>query len=75
METSETMLQNFIKKYGKTGLKRLAMYFTLRQSNEVIGAEFNVTRQRVHQWQQAFTETHTTLKPFVEEVISGRKGK
>lgn len=73
METSQKMLENFIKKYGRVGLKRLAYYFLSRSSNEEIGKHFGVTRQRVHQWQKAFTETRTYLNPCVERNLKAKK--
>lgn len=73
METGEKMLNNFLKKYGKQELKQLASFFLSRTSNEVIGEHFGVTRQRVHQWQKAFTQTETALQPFVLEQIKAKK--
>ena len=68
-ETSEVMLDNFMRKYGKPSLRKLATYLINRKSNEDIAKEFGVSRQRVHQWQKAFTNTHTVLRPFVEQAL------
>jgi DNA-directed RNA polymerase sigma subunit (sigma70/sigma32) len=73
MDTGEKMLKNFIKKYGRQELKKLASYFLMRSSNEEIGEYFGVTRQRVHQWQKAFTSTTTDLQPFVSKVLKAKK--
>jgi hypothetical protein len=73
METGEKMLKNFIKKYGRHELKKLASFFTMRSSNEEVAVYFGVTRQRVHQWQKAFTHTKTDLQPFVSKNLKAKK--
>ena len=65
MATNEKMLRNFISKYGKKGLRKITNMFLVRESNQKIADEFGVTRQRVHQWQKAFTEHRVVLKPTV----------
>lgn len=72
MDTGKIMLKNFIKKYGRGELRKLTDYFLMRKSNEEIGAYFGVTRQRVHQWQRAFTNTRTDLKSFVSKTIKDK---
>ena len=65
-KTEETMLRNFVRKYGYNGLKKITKLFRNRASNQIIAEEFEVTRQRVHQWQKAFTHTQVELKQHVK---------
>ena len=65
METNDKMLRNFISKYGKKRLRDITNMFLVRVSNQKIAEDFGVTRQRVHQWQKAFTEHRVILKPSV----------
>ena len=67
---SQKMVQNFISKYGKEGLRKICDMFYQEISNQKIAHEFGVTRQRVHQWQKAFTKNNIT---FVPEVIKELK--
>ena len=69
------MLNNFIKKYGLEGLKRITELFLAKESNEVIAKEFGVTRQRVHQWQKAFVVVTVKLSPLVSTVLTAMEGK
>jgi hypothetical protein len=69
MNAEEKMLNNFIKKYGIRGLERIVELFVAKTSNEKIAEEFKVTRQRVHQWQKAFTTSTVSLKPFVSSTL------
>jgi len=55
MGTTDTMVSNFIKKYGIDGLTKIIGMFQDHIPNPKIASEFNVSRQRVHQWQKAFT--------------------
>jgi DNA-directed RNA polymerase sigma subunit (sigma70/sigma32) len=73
MNATDKMLNNFVKKHGKKGLRKLTYFFVLRKSNVEIGRYFGVTRQRVHQWQKAFTTTHVDIKPFVSRVLLKEK--
>jgi transposase len=63
---SARMVKNFTAKYKKEGLERICELFYKGVSNQKIAEEFGVTRQRVHQWQKAFTTQHIT---FTEEVL------
>jgi len=69
METHDKMLSNFVKKHGKKGLRKLTYFFVLKKSNVEIGKHFGVTRQRVHQWQKAFTEINVNIRPFVSKAL------
>lgn len=70
IKNQERMLRNFVSKYGDHGLKRICNLFVEGTSNQAIAKEFGVTRQRVHQWQKAFTVQKTFLKSFVEHQIN-----
>lgn len=69
MKKEDRMLRNFINKYGLVGLKRISSLFIEGISNQQIAEEFGVTRQRVHQWQQAFTQKKISLRPHVKEYL------
>lgn len=69
MELEEKMLRNFVNKYGIDGLRRITELFVQQVSNEKIASEFKVTRQRVHQWQKAFTTSEVYPKNFVSQTL------
>lgn len=73
MTTEERMLKNFTDKYGKKGLKRICELFRNQYSNAVIAKEFDVTRQRVHQWQKTFTVKKVLLNEFVLNALESDK--
>jgi hypothetical protein len=70
MNTQERMLKNFVNKYGIEGLRKMCSMFIAQESNATIAKEFDVTRQRVHQWQKTFTVQEVNLRDFVENRIS-----
>lgn len=57
MGKGQAMIENFVAKHGVSGLRDILRMFKDRISNQLIAHRFNVTRQRVHQWQKAFTNT------------------
>lgn len=69
MKIVETMVINFVNKYGVDGLRRIVMLFERRISNEKIAKEFSVTRQRVHQWQRVFTLTNVRPTDQVRKML------
>ena len=68
---SARMVKNFTAKYGKEGLQRICELFFQGTSNQKIAEEFGVTRQRVHQWQKAFTIQHITFTAEVVKELGG----
>jgi predicted DNA-binding protein YlxM (UPF0122 family) len=73
MTTEERMLKNFTDKYGKKGLAKMCDMFLLQRSNAEIAKEFEVTRQRVHQWQKIFTTKKIIVNQFVREALESDK--
>lgn len=69
MTKEEKMLKNFVEKYGEDGLSDILDMFIDGKSNELISDFYGVTRQRVHQWQKAFTEKRVTMKPHVKKYL------
>ncbi len=49
-----TVAQNFINQYGKARFKRFLKLLQDNTSGEVIAKEYNVSRERVRQWKNAF---------------------
>lgn len=52
--SSNTVAENFVKQYGKSGLKRFLKLLRRNTSGEDIAREFKVSRERVRQWKNAF---------------------
>lgn len=69
MDLGDTMVNNFVQKYGIDGLGRIIFLFREQISNQKIANEFGVTRQRVHQWQKAFTRTNVTPTESVRKLL------
>lgn len=69
MTKEERMLKNFVEKYGEKGLKDILKMFTEEKSNQIIADFYDVTRQRVHQWQKAFTVKNISLRPHVNQFL------
>lgn len=70
MSAGETMVSNFINKYGIDGLARIMMLFIDKISNQKIANEFGVTRQRVHQWQREFTKVKILPAEVVRKILN-----
>ncbi|MBK8208304.1 MAG: helix-turn-helix domain-containing protein [Planctomycetes bacterium] len=49
-----TVANNFIKQYGKARFKRFLKLLKDGTSGETIAEEYNVSRERVRQWKNAF---------------------
>jgi transposase-like protein len=49
-----TVAANFINQYGKARFKRFLKLLQQNTSGEQIAREFNVSRERVRQWKNAF---------------------
>ncbi len=69
MSTGNTMVHNFVNKYRISGLQRIIELFRQHISNQTIAQEFNVTRQRVHQWQREFTKIQVIPTEPVKKVL------
>jgi len=51
---ASTVAANFINQYGKARFKRFLKLVQQNTSGEEIAKEFNVSRERVRQWKNAF---------------------
>lgn len=65
--------QNLIKSYGRDKFVQLLQMFMENVPGPKIAEEFQVSRQRVHQWKQALGTEKTTYTPHpeVERIIAG----
>jgi biotin operon repressor len=61
-KTRKRIIRNIVKKYGEEGLDSLIGMFEMGFSGEAIAKEFNVTRQRIHQWKTMLFETKVSYK-------------
>lgn len=70
-EIARTVAQNFIKAYGQKKFVRLVEMLKSNEPGPKIAYEFDVSRQRVHQWkEQLGVETRTfTLDPEVHKLL------
>ncbi len=58
--------RNFIKRYGAKGLDRLILALSNGESGQCIAEEFNVSRERVRQWKNAFGQVMTIYQVYPE---------
>lgn len=61
-----TMAANFVAEYGRPGLKRFLQMLREEVSGELIAREFNVSRERVRQWKNAFGRVVYSYEPSPE---------
>tara|TARA_R100000315_G_scaffold36940_2_gene15445 strand:- start:882 stop:1094 length:213 start_codon:yes stop_codon:yes gene_type:complete len=62
------MARNFIKSYGYAAFLKLLTMFQQGLSGPEIGKKFNVSRERVRQWKNAFGETIVTYNIYPEVI-------
>jgi len=71
--------QNFVDRYGEQGLRELLRALRDAQSGQVIADRFNVSRERVRQWKNAFGQSvmvfhvYPEVAELVGEVPSPRR--
>jgi hypothetical protein len=65
----ERIAKNFVHRYGEDKLRRLLELLSSGESGERIAAEFEVSRERVRQWKNAFGQVVTLYQVFPE--VSG----
>lgn len=72
-DVARTVAANFIESYGQKKFVKLIAMLTNVEPGPKIAAEFDVSRQRVHQWksQLGIEQTTFTLDPAVETLLSG----
>jgi hypothetical protein len=58
--------RNFINRYGAKGLDRLIAALSNGESGQSIAEEFNVSRERVRQWKNAFGQVMTLYQVYPE---------
>ncbi|NCG21631.1 MAG: hypothetical protein GWP91_21665 [Rhodobacterales bacterium] len=68
----ERVAKNFVKRYGATRLKRLLSALEAGESGQTIADEFEVSRERVRQWKNAFGQIFTMYQvyPDVQAVLA-----
>ncbi len=54
MSKTGVMLDNFIARYGRSGLQRFIDHLQGGRSGQEIAEDFGVSRERVRQWKNAF---------------------
>jgi hypothetical protein len=64
---SVVLATNFIKNYGLIEFKRLLKDFVSNVDGITIATRMGVTRQRVHQWRQAFVKKQVII---IDEVAA-----
>lgn len=78
-KVAKTVAENFIRTYGKDKFLRLIDMFKHAEPGPKIAHEFDVSRQRVHQWKVQLGEERILYKlnPAVEDLLlanaTGRK--
>ena len=77
MNTKERTAKNFIKKYGSTSFDRLIARLGKGESGQSIADEFNVSRERVRQWKNAFGQVFVTyrLHPEIAAILAEKNRK
>lgn len=71
MRNRETIARNFIERYGVERLDRLLNALAAGESGETIAQEFEVSRERVRQWKNAFGSILTLYQvhPEVQRIV------
>lgn len=72
MSTSRTRVaRNFINRYGEERLRRLLDALADGESGQAIAEEFDVSRERVRQWKNAFGRVLTMYQvhPEIADVL------
>lgn len=62
----ETIVRNFVERYGIERLRRLVDLLAESASGQDIATEFAVSRERVRQWKNAFGEVVTIYQVHAE---------
>lgn len=68
----ERVAQNFVNRYGLDGLNSLLRALEAGDSGQVIAERFEVSRERVRQWKNAFGtvitmyQVHPTIRRLAE---------
>jgi hypothetical protein len=65
---SVVLANNFINNYGRKEFKQLLEDFVSGVDGTKIATRMGVTRQRVHQWRQAFIKREITIVKEVAEI-------
>ena len=67
----EQVARNFVRRYGRDRLRRLIDLLSIGESGQTIADEFEVSRERVRQWKNAFGAVLTLYQvhPEVQDVL------
>lgn len=64
MTTRQTIARNFVANHGLDGLRKLVDALAAGRSGQEIADEFQVSRERVRQWKNAFGQSVTMYQVF-----------
>lgn len=69
----EQVARNFVRRYGRDRLRRLIDLLSMGESGQTIADEFEVSRERVRQWKNAFGavlmiyQVHPDVQSVIDE--------
>jgi uncharacterized protein (DUF433 family) len=74
-KSRQRVARNFIKRYGRTALRRLLESLADGESGQKIANEFSVSRERVRQWKNTFGEviTYYRVYPEIDQILHERR--
>ena len=64
------MAKNFVKTYGLEQFKWFLREAVKNTSSSKLGERLGVTRQRIHQWRSAFTNTKIEVKSAIMKYLA-----
>ena len=75
-KSRERMARNFVQRYGADQFESLMNYIAEGASGQMIADKFNVSRERVRQWKNAFGQVITIYQiyPEVQKVLDDELG-
>ena len=75
-KSRERMARNFVQRYGAERFERLMTLLSDGTSGQVIANEFDVSRERVRQWKNAFVQVITLYQvyPEIQKVLDEELG-
>ena len=73
MSTRERVARNFIKRYGMSRFRQMLNAFGENRSGQQIALMLGVSRERVRQWKNTFSQTITLyrLYPEAQSLLGG----
>lgn len=76
MSRRDTVVRNFVHRYGVDGLQQLLDLLSAGESGQRIAERFQVSRERVRQWKNTFGRSYTLYQvhPDVLRVLDEHTG-